>query len=108
MVILTDDQPNAISQPTRENIVRAMKWLVKDAQPHDSLFFHYSGHGGQTVDFNFQHLNGYHDTIFPLDWKKTGQIISEVILVIRQWLMLGNAYAHGGTFAGRLPYDGCI
>jgi len=78
MVILTDDQQNPVAQPTRANIIRAMQWLVKDARPNDSLFFHYSGHGGQTVDFHFEHLNGYDDTIFPLDWKKTGQIISPV------------------------------
>lgn len=43
MVILTDDQQNAMSQPTKQNILRAMHWLVKDARPNDSLFFHYSG-----------------------------------------------------------------
>lgn len=43
MVILTDDQQNPISQPTKQNILRAMHWLVKDAKPNDSLFFHYSG-----------------------------------------------------------------
>ena len=43
MVCLTDDQQNPMSQPTKANILRAMHWLVKDAQPNDSLFFHYSG-----------------------------------------------------------------
>jgi hypothetical protein len=43
MVILTDDQQNPMSQPTKQNMLRAMHWLVKDAQPNDSLFFHYSG-----------------------------------------------------------------
>ena len=43
MVILTDDQQNPMSQPTKANIIRAMHWLVKDARPNDSLFFHYSG-----------------------------------------------------------------
>ena len=43
MVTLTDDQQNPMSQPTKANILRAMHWLVKDAQPNDSLFFHYSG-----------------------------------------------------------------
>lgn len=43
MVILTDDQQNPMSQPTKQNIFRAMHWLVKDARPNDSLFFHYSG-----------------------------------------------------------------
>lgn len=43
MVCLTDDQQNPMSQPTKQNIYRAMHWLVKDARPNDSLFFHYSG-----------------------------------------------------------------
>jgi len=43
MVILTDDQQNPKSQPTRQNILQAMHWLVKGAEPNDSLFFHYSG-----------------------------------------------------------------
>lgn len=43
MVILTDDQQNPMSQPTKQNILRAMHWLVKDARPNDALFFHYSG-----------------------------------------------------------------
>jgi hypothetical protein len=43
MVILTDDQSNPVMQPTKENIIRAMQWLVKGAQPNDSLFLHYSG-----------------------------------------------------------------
>lgn len=37
-------------QPTRQNILEAMRWLVAGAQPNDSLFFHYSGHGGQAKD----------------------------------------------------------
>ncbi|RMZ91106.1 hypothetical protein DV736_g1656, partial [Chaetothyriales sp. CBS 134916] len=44
MVLLTDDQQNPMSQPTKANILRAMHWLVKDARANDSLFFHYSGH----------------------------------------------------------------
>ena len=43
MVILTDDQQNPMSQPTKQNILRGMHWLVKDARPNDSLFFHFSG-----------------------------------------------------------------
>jgi hypothetical protein len=43
MVILTDDQNDAMGQPTKQNILRAMNWLVQGAQPNDSLFLHYSG-----------------------------------------------------------------
>lgn len=43
MVILTDDQANPMSHPTKANMIRAMQWLVSGAQPNDSLFFHFSG-----------------------------------------------------------------
>lgn len=43
MVILTDDQQNPMSRPTKQNMLRAMAWLVNGVQPNDSLFFHYSG-----------------------------------------------------------------
>lgn len=43
MVILTDDQANPMSHPTKANMIRAMHWLVAGAKPNDSLFFHFSG-----------------------------------------------------------------
>lgn len=47
MVTLTDDQQNPVLQPTKDNILRAMQWLVADAQPNDALFLHYSGKEAQ-------------------------------------------------------------
>lgn len=60
MVILTDDQQNPMSQPTKQNILRAMHWLVKDAKPNDSLFFHYSG----------QKLLHVHPKVTPADSRR--------------------------------------
>lgn len=51
MVLLTDDQQNPMSQPTKSNILRAMHWLVKDARANDSLFFHYSGRPGPVFGY---------------------------------------------------------
>lgn len=48
MKTLTDDNEDAM--PTKQNIVRALQWLVEGAQSSDSLFFHYSGHGGHQSD----------------------------------------------------------
>jgi metacaspase-1 len=78
MVILTDDNPDPRAKPIKDNIIRAMKWLVKNAQSHDSLFFQYSGHGGQSVDLRWDNIHGYNDTIYPLDFQRAGQINSEV------------------------------
>ncbi|KMU72668.1 metacaspase [Coccidioides immitis RMSCC 3703] len=77
MVILTDDQQNPMSQPTKANILRAMHWLVKDARPNDSLFFHYSGHGGQTPDLDGDEDDGYDEVIYPVDFRNAGHIVDD-------------------------------
>ncbi|KAI1264572.1 caspase domain-containing protein [Xylariaceae sp. FL1019] len=77
MVILTDDQQNPMSQPTKQNLLRAMHWLVKDARPNDSLFFHYSGHGGQTKDLDGDEDDGYDEVIYPVDFRQVGHITDD-------------------------------
>jgi metacaspase-1 len=105
MVILTDDQQNPMSQPSKQNILRAMHWLVKDARPNDSLFFHYSGmyivrtpvpagtfslifagssylsnligHGGQTKDLDGDEPDGYDEVIYPVDFRQNGHITDD-------------------------------
>ncbi|KAI6245590.1 Metacaspase-1 [Erysiphe necator] len=77
MVILTDDQHNSVCQPTKANILRAMHWLVKDAQPNDSLFFHFSGHGGQTKDLDGDEEDGYDEVIYPVDFRRAGHIVDD-------------------------------
>jgi metacaspase-1 len=78
MVILTDDQQNPAFRPTRANIIKAMQWLVKDAKPNDSLFFHFSGHGGQTEDLDGDEDDGLDETIYPVDFKQAGMIVDDV------------------------------
>ncbi|KAJ7477357.1 caspase domain-containing protein [Mycena latifolia] len=77
IVVLTDDSPYARAQPTRQNMIDAMHWLVKGARPHDALFFHYSGHGGQTPDLDGDEVDGYDDVIFPLDFQHAGHILDD-------------------------------
>jgi hypothetical protein len=82
MVILEDSNPNnQMRMPTRANMLRAMHWLVSDARPNDSLFFHYSGHGGQMVDFNSFQEDIYDETIYPLDFEQAGQIVNTVHII---------------------------
>ncbi|KAK2009958.1 hypothetical protein LZ32DRAFT_563869 [Colletotrichum eremochloae] len=77
MVILTDDQQQPMGQPTKNNMLRAMHWLVQGAQPNDSLFFHYSGHGGQTEDIDGDEDDGYDEVIYPVDFKEAGHIVDD-------------------------------
>lgn len=79
MITLTDDEQNPVLQPTKDNILRAMQWLVADAQPNDALFLHYSGHGGQTEDLDGDEEDGFDEVIYPVDFKSAGHIVDDQI-----------------------------
>jgi len=76
---LTDDQQDPSKKPTYDNIINGMKWLVEGAKPGDSLFFHYSGHGGTAKDSETDEIDGFDETILPLDYSSKGQIVDDVI-----------------------------
>ncbi len=78
MVILTDGGDSR-SSPTKENIIKGCKWLVNNAQPDDSLFFHYSGHGGQVADQDGDEDDGFDECIYPLDFETNGEIIDDTL-----------------------------
>ncbi|KAJ5623425.1 hypothetical protein N7490_012030 [Penicillium lividum] len=110
MVILTDDQKNPMSIPTKQNIIRAMQWLVKDAQPHDSLFVHFSGHGGRTPDLDGDEDDGFDDVIYPVDYRTVGHIVDDdmhdiMVRPLRPGVRLTAIFdsCHSGT-ALDLPY----
>ena len=79
MVILTDDQRNMVSMPTRDNILRAIQWLVKDVRPNDSLVFHFSGHGGTTKDLDGDEENGLDEVVYPLDFQQAGPLVDDLL-----------------------------
>ncbi|KAI9275974.1 caspase domain-containing protein [Sporodiniella umbellata] len=79
MVILTDDQQNPQSIPTKQNMIRAMQWLVNGARPNDSFFFHFSGHGGRMKDYDGDEDDGYDETIYPVDHNVYGQIVDDMM-----------------------------
>ncbi|KAJ3740527.1 peptidase C14 [Lentinula detonsa] len=68
IVVLKDDNKlDDEFQPTKANILYWMQWLVKDAQTHDSLLFHYSGHGGQRTDRDGDEIDYNDECIYPVD-----------------------------------------
>jgi len=79
--ILTDDQEDNKLKPTHKNIIDSMKWLVKDAKPGDSLFFHFSGHGTKVKDKNGDEVDGFDEAILPCDYRSKGQIIDDNIYI---------------------------
>ena len=63
MRVLTDDARQPQLQPTRANMIAAMRWLVAGAAPGDVLFFHFSGHGGQQLDTHGDEEDGMDETV---------------------------------------------
>lgn len=74
-MVLTDEPYNLKYMPTKRNILSALRWLVKDTQPGDCLFFHCksrihnfakrlmirpdSGHGGRIIDLHGRRVDGH-------------------------------------------------
>jgi len=66
--------------PTKQNIVEAMKWLASEAKPGDTLFFHYSGHGGSVEErVKGSEASGKDQCIFPVDYDTSGIIVDDDI-----------------------------
>ncbi|KAL8280587.1 hypothetical protein RQP46_006910 [Phenoliferia psychrophenolica] len=80
MVILTDDQTNPQFIPTGANMIAAFHWLISGNQPGDSLFLHYSGHGGQVADPDGDRESGFDASLSTSESRSTftnGQIDSD-------------------------------
>ncbi|KJA26739.1 hypothetical protein HYPSUDRAFT_132403 [Hypholoma sublateritium FD-334 SS-4] len=75
LLLVDDDHSRSRERPTRDEMFNAMAWLIKDAGAHDSLFFHYSGHGGQTPDKTGNEIDGMDEVIFPVDYDQGGDQI---------------------------------
>ncbi|XP_030967183.1 metacaspase-4-like [Quercus lobata] len=62
------DTDESYTQPTGKNIRRALKDLVRSAEPGDSLFVHYSGHGTRLpAETGEDDDTGYDECIVPCD-----------------------------------------
>jgi hypothetical protein len=63
---LTEDEPSHM-HPTRDNIIAGCRWLLEDIRPGDTVFFMYSGHGGQRRDQNGDEKDGKDECLCPVD-----------------------------------------
>ena len=80
VLVLTDDQTsNPDKLPTRKNILAAFRWLRNGAKSGDSLIMHYSGHGGSVKDTDGDEEDGMDETLVPLDYQRSGQIVDDEI-----------------------------
>jgi metacaspase-1 len=60
--LITDD---TTEKPTKENILRAIDWLVAGLQPGQNVYFHFSGHGGRVRDTNGDEITGLDSCLYP-------------------------------------------
>ncbi|KAL3524099.1 hypothetical protein ACH5RR_016933 [Cinchona calisaya] len=79
ILMLTEEETDPHRIPTKHNIRRAMYWLVQGCQPGDSLVFHYSGHGSQQRNYTGDEVDGYDETLCPLDFETQGMIVDDEI-----------------------------
>eukprot|EP00903_Cladosiphon_okamuranus_P020725 g19031.t1 len=68
---LLDDRKR--QHPCKQRILDAFKWLVDGATKGDSLFFYYSGHGGQVTDDNGDEEDGKDEAMMPAKCKEGHQ-----------------------------------
>ncbi|KAJ7154152.1 caspase domain-containing protein [Mycena filopes] len=67
ITILVDDGTPGHVQPTRDNMLRAMRDLVDGAEPGDHLFFHYCGHSTEIPSRSDEEEDGVDECLVPLD-----------------------------------------
>lgn len=63
--------------PTRDNMEKAIAWLVSNNVAGDTLFFYYSGHGSSIKDNNGDDTDGKDEVLVPLDYTTKGVITDD-------------------------------
>ncbi|OVA12735.1 zinc finger protein [Macleaya cordata] len=79
ILMLTEEETDPYRLPTKHNLRMALYWLVQGCQPGDSLLFHYSGHGSRQRNYNGDEVDGYDETLCPLDFETQGMIVDDEI-----------------------------
>ncbi|KAK4480644.1 hypothetical protein RD792_013722 [Penstemon davidsonii] len=79
ILMLTEEETDPYRIPTKHNIRMAMFWLVQGCKSGDSLVFHYSGHGSQQRNYTGDEIDGFDETLCPLDFETQGMIVDNEI-----------------------------
>ncbi|KAK7252307.1 hypothetical protein RIF29_36156 [Crotalaria pallida] len=92
--VLTEQEQNADLIPTKHNILESLRWLVKDCQSGDSLVFYFSGHGLQQPDFKEDEIDGFDETLCPVDFLKEGMIVDNDLNSTIVWPLKNGVTLH--------------
>lgn len=79
ILMLTEEETDPYRIPTKHNIRMAMYWLVQGCQAGDSLVFHFSGHGSQQRNYTGDEIDGFDETLCPVDFVTQGMIVDDEI-----------------------------
>ena len=78
MITLMDDGVH--DNPTYDRILQAFQWVVNVSQAGDTVWIHYSAHGGRVEDDNGDEDDGYDETLIPVVFQRKGQIRDDDLL----------------------------
>ncbi|CAA2975551.1 Hypothetical predicted protein [Olea europaea subsp. europaea] len=79
VLLLTEEERDPYRIPTKHNIRASLRWLIKGCRSGDSLVFYYSGHGSRVRDRDGDEIDGYDESLLPVDYETEGRILDDEI-----------------------------
>lgn len=67
------------TRATKKNILQYLRYIKAKAQPGDTLYIHYSGHGSQITDKSGDEPDHKDETIVPYDFERHGMLMDDTI-----------------------------
>jgi len=108
IIMLRDDNDNASTQPTHENIINRLIDLARESVNLDEIWIHYSGHGSQIQNSIRGSAKKMKEIIIPIDYDTKGYItdfeITNIIKQIKCRAILIFDSCHSGTICD-LPWS---
>ncbi|XAR53048.1 hypothetical protein NMG60_11021437 [Bertholletia excelsa] len=77
--VLTEEQNDPNLTPTKENMKKALSWLVDRCISGDSLVFYFSGHGFRVNDTSNDESDDYDEVLCPTNFMTAGIILDDDI-----------------------------
>ncbi|CAI9765372.1 unnamed protein product [Fraxinus pennsylvanica] len=79
ILLLTEEEREPYRIPTKRNIRASLRWLIQGCRSGDSLVFYYSGHGSRVRDRDGDEIDGYDESLLPVDYETEGRILDDEI-----------------------------
>ena len=92
------------SSPPARTSSNGWRWLIEQANSGDQLFFHFSGHGSQSISDDPNEPDGYDETLVPSDSRITDENGNQVYDILDKELA---ALIAAAEKRGRAGY-GCV